>query len=246
MKQKIVFATNNAHKLEEVAAILGDSYEVLSLREIGCDADIPETADTFAGNALQKARYVKEHYGYDCFADDSGLEVDALDGAPGVYSARYSGGGSEANMDKLLHNLTGKSERGAQFRTVIALLIGEDARLFEGFLILGCFVHADGGTRQLAYTAHTVACQSHQHHTAVHIGAADREGGLVGVEHHAAPDHIRIAGVQVYKCLGLPLPRRISAASPADRRPRGTAPRQSPCTHRCSCSSWGSYRDPDP
>ena len=97
MKQKIVFATNNAHKLEEVAAMLGDNYEVLSLREIGCDADIPETADTFAGNALQKAQYVKERYGYDCFADDSGLEVDALDGAPGVYSARYSGGGSEAN-----------------------------------------------------------------------------------------------------------------------------------------------------
>ena len=134
MKQKIVFATNNAHKLEEVSAILGDCYEVLSLREIGCDADIPETSDTFAGNALQKAQYVKQHFGYDCFADDSGLEVDILDGAPGVYSARYSGGGSEANMDKLLHNLTGKSERGAQFRTVIALLIGEENRLFEGIV----------------------------------------------------------------------------------------------------------------
>ena len=132
MKQKIVFATNNAHKLEEVAAMLGDSYEVLSLREIGCDADIPETSDTFAGNAMQKAQYVKAHYGYDCFADDSGLEVDVLDGAPGVYSARYSGGGSEANMDKLLLNLTGKSERGAQFRTVIALLIDGESRLFEG------------------------------------------------------------------------------------------------------------------
>jgi len=134
MKQKIVFATNNAHKLEEVAAILGDSYEVLSLREIGCNDDIPETSDSFAGNALQKAQYVKEHYGYDCFADDSGLEVDVLGGEPGVYSARYSGGGSEANMDKLFHNLTGKSERGAQFRTVIALLIGEDTRLFEGIV----------------------------------------------------------------------------------------------------------------
>lgn len=134
MKQKIVFATNNAHKLEEVAAILGDNYEVLSLREIGCEADIPETSDTFAGNALQKAQYVKQHYGYDCFADDSGLEVDVLDGAPGVYSARYSGGGSEANMDKLLHNLTGKINRGAQFRTVIALLIGEDTHFFEGIV----------------------------------------------------------------------------------------------------------------
>lgn len=134
MKRKIVFATNNAHKLEEVAAILGEEFEVLSLRTIGCTADIPETSDTFAGNALQKAQYVKEHYGYDCFADDSGLEVDALDGAPGVYSARYSGGGSEENMSKLLYNLTGKSERGAQFRTVIALLIGEESHLFEGIV----------------------------------------------------------------------------------------------------------------
>ena len=134
MKKKIVFATNNAHKLEEVAAILGDSYEVLSLREIGCHDDLPETSDTFVGNALQKAQFVKEHYGYDCFADDSGLEVDVLGGEPGVYSARYSGGGSETNMDKLLHNLTGKSERGAQFRTVIALLIDEDTRFFEGIV----------------------------------------------------------------------------------------------------------------
>ncbi len=147
MKQKIVFATNNAHKLEEVAAILGDNYEVLSLREIGCDADIPETADTFAGNALQKAQYVKEHYGYDCFADDSGLEVDMLDGAPGIYSARYSGGGAEANMDKLLLNLKGKSNRGAQFRTVIALLIGDETEIFEG-VVRGTIIEerrGDGG-----------------------------------------------------------------------------------------------------
>ena len=150
MRQKIVFATNNAHKLEEVAAILGDSYEVLSLREIGCDADIPETSDTFAGNALQKAQYVKEHYGYDCFADDRGLEVDALDGAPGVYSARYSGGGSEANMDKLLHNLTGKSERGAQFRTVVALLIGEEIRLFEG-IVRGSIIEERRGEGGFGY-----------------------------------------------------------------------------------------------
>ena len=150
MKQKIVFATNNAHKLEEVAAILGDGYEVLSLREIGCDADIPETADTFAGNALQKAQYVKQHYGYDCFADDSGLEVDALDGAPGVYSARYSGGGSEANMDKLLHNLMGKNERGAQFRTVIALLIGEETQLFEG-VVRGAIIEERRGEGGFGY-----------------------------------------------------------------------------------------------
>ena len=150
MKQKLVFATNNAHKLEEVAAILGDSYEVLSLRESGCEADIPETSDTFAGNALQKAQYVKQHFGYDCFADDSGLEVDILDGAPGVYSARYSGGGSEANMDKLLHNLTGKSERGAQFRTVIALLIGKESRLFEG-IVRGTIIEERRGEGGFGY-----------------------------------------------------------------------------------------------
>ena len=150
MKQKIVFATNNAHKLEEVAAMLGDNYEVLSLREIGCDTDIPETADTFVGNALQKAQYVKEHYGYDCFSDDSGLEVDALDGAPGVYSARYSGGGSEANMDKLLLNLRDKSERGAQFRTVIALLIGEETQLFEG-VVRGTIIEERRGEGGFGY-----------------------------------------------------------------------------------------------
>ncbi len=150
MKQKIVFATNNAHKLEEVAAILGDNYEVLSLREIGCDADIPETANTFAGNALQKAQYVKEHYGYDCFADDSGLEVDALDGAPGVFSARYSGGGSEANIDKLLHNLTGERDRSAQFRTVVALLIGEESHLFEG-VVRGSIIEERRGEGGFGY-----------------------------------------------------------------------------------------------
>lgn len=150
MKQKIVFATNNAHKLEEVAAMLGSSYEVMSLREIGCTTDIPETADTFAGNALQKAHFVKEHFGYDCFADDSGLEVDALDGAPGVYSARYSGGGSEANMDKLLLNLTGKSERSAQFRTVIALVIGEDTQLFEG-IVRGTIIEERKGEGGFGY-----------------------------------------------------------------------------------------------
>ena len=150
MKQKIVFATNNAHKLEEVAAIVGDGFEVLSLREIGCDTDIPETSDTFAGNAMQKASFVKEHYGYDCFADDSGLEVDILDGAPGVYSARYSGGGSEANMDKLLLNLTGKSERGAQFRTVVALLIGKESHLFEG-IVRGTIIEERRGEGGFGY-----------------------------------------------------------------------------------------------
>lgn len=150
MKRKIVFATNNAHKLEEVKAILGKEIEILSLREIGCHDDIPETADTFAGNALQKARYVKEHYGYDCFADDSGLEVDVLDGAPGVFSARYSGGGSEKNMEKLLHVLTEKIERGAQFRTVIALLLGEETHYFEG-IVRGTIIRERRGEGGFGY-----------------------------------------------------------------------------------------------
>ena len=104
MKKKFVFATNNAHKLEEVTAILGDKIELLSMKDIHCSADIPETADTLEGNALLKARYIFENYHLDCFADDTGLEVEALNGAPGVYSARYAGDAhnSEANMQKLL------------------------------------------------------------------------------------------------------------------------------------------------
>lgn len=131
---KLVFATNNRHKLQEVKAIVGDRVEILSLSDIGCNDDIPETADTLQGNALIKARYISEKYGVNCFADDTGLEVDALDGAPGVYSARYAGEecNSEANMQKLLQNLTGKSERSAQFRTVIALIINGDEKLFNG------------------------------------------------------------------------------------------------------------------
>lgn len=131
---KLVFATNNRHKLQEVRAIVGDRVEILSLSDIGCNDDIPETADTLQGNALIKARYINEKYGVDCFADDTGLEVDALGGAPGVYSARYAGEecDSEANMQKLLHNLTGKSERSAQFRTVIALIINGEEKLFNG------------------------------------------------------------------------------------------------------------------
>lgn len=132
---KLVFATNNSHKLEEVRQILGDRFEVLSLNDIGCHEDIPETADTFQGNALQKARFVKEHYGYDCFADDTGLEVKTLGGAPGVHSARYAGDhDSEANMTKLLSELEKKSDRSAQFRTVIALILNGQEVLFEGIV----------------------------------------------------------------------------------------------------------------
>lgn len=133
---KLVFATNNRHKLQEVRDIVGDRVEVLSLSDIGCYDDIPETADTLQGNALIKARHIYEKYGFDCFADDTGLEVEALDGAPGVYSARYAGEEccSESNMQKLLHNLTGKNNRRAQFRTVIALIINGEEKLFNGIV----------------------------------------------------------------------------------------------------------------
>ena len=133
MKQ-LVFATNNAHKLDEVRNIVGDTFDILSLEQIGCHDDIEETADTFEGNALIKARYIKEKYGYDCFADDTGLMVDALGGAPGVYSARYAGDGhdSAANMALLLHNMQGVTDRHAHFSTVIALVTGSDIRFFEG------------------------------------------------------------------------------------------------------------------
>ena len=136
MKKKLVVATNNAHKLEEIAAILGDEMELLSLKDIKCFADIPETADTLEGNARQKAMYIYENYGMDCFADDTGLEVDALNGAPGVYSARYAGDGhdSEANMQKLLHELKGKKNRKAQFRTAICLIQEGKEYLFEGIV----------------------------------------------------------------------------------------------------------------
>lgn len=132
--RNIVFATNNAHKLEEIRRIMGDKWKVMSLNDIGCHDDIPETADTLRGNAEIKARYVKEHYGYDCFADDTGLMVDALGGAPGVYSARYAGDGhdSAANMALLLHNMQGVTDRRAHFSTVIALVTGSDIRFFEG------------------------------------------------------------------------------------------------------------------
>ena len=143
--KKIVFATNNKHKLEEVRALLraggeelSSRYEILSLADIGCTADIPETSHTFSGNALQKAEYVKVHYGYDCFADDSGLEVRALGMEPGVFSARYANDegydhDSEANMAKLLRKMSHiREDRYAQFRTVIVLLSDSEMHEFEG------------------------------------------------------------------------------------------------------------------
>ena len=134
---KIVFATNNQHKLSEIRQILGDRVEVLSLKDINCDVDIPETGTTLEANALQKAQYIYDHYQMNVFADDTGLEVDALDGAPGVYSARYAGGeghDSEANMAKLLHELGENNNRRARFRTVIALIIQGQVHEFEGIV----------------------------------------------------------------------------------------------------------------
>ncbi|WP_264565041.1 non-canonical purine NTP diphosphatase [Flavobacterium sp. N3904] len=131
---KIVFATNNENKFKEIQSMMPQSIEIISLKSIGCHEEIPETADTIEGNAIMKANYVTLKYGYDCFADDTGLEVDSLNGAPGVYSARYAGEqrSSEDNMDKLLLNLENKKDRGAQFKTVIALNLKGEQYLFTG------------------------------------------------------------------------------------------------------------------
>lgn len=153
MIKKLVFATNNAHKLDEIRAILGDKIEVLSLKDINCDADIPETADTLEGNAALKAEYVYKNYGLDCFADDTGLEVEALGGAPGVYSARYAGGDghdSEANMRKLLKELDGKQNRKAQFRTAICLIEQGEEHLFEG-IVKGSIIEQKRGASGFGY-----------------------------------------------------------------------------------------------
>ena len=134
---KLVFATNNKHKLDEVRKITSrHPVEIVSLAEINYFDDIPETADTLEGNALQKAHYIQEKFGLNCFADDTGLEVEALNNAPGVYSARYAGPGhdSEANMKKLLHEMEGKENRKARFRTVIALVWNGKTYTFDGIV----------------------------------------------------------------------------------------------------------------
>lgn len=152
MKRKLVFATNNAHKLEEIRAIMGDNIEILSLNDIDCHDDIPETAATLEGNASIKAHYIYDHYGMDCFADDTGLEVDCLNGAPGVFSARYAGDGhdSEANMNKLLHEMQGKTDRKARFRTVISLIQHGEENLFEG-IVEGAITTDRQGTSGFGY-----------------------------------------------------------------------------------------------
>ena len=166
---KIVFATNNQHKLSEIRQILGDKVEVLSLKDIGCDVDIPETGTTLEANALQKAQYVYDHYHIDCFADDTGLEVEALNGAPGVYSARYASMASytsntsqtsstsspashdsEANMARLLKELAENNNRKARFRTVIALILQGEVHQFEG-IVNGKITREKSGAEGFGY-----------------------------------------------------------------------------------------------
>ena len=131
---KIVFATNNPNKLKEIQSLIPKEIEIISLNEIGCNEDIPETGDTLEANAFQKAHYIKDNFNYDCFADDTGLEIDELNGDPGVYSARYAGPerNANANMNKVLNELKGKKNRKAQFRTAIALILKGEEHLFEG------------------------------------------------------------------------------------------------------------------
>lgn len=150
---RIVFATNNAHKLAEIKDILSNDFEIISLAELGCYDDIPETAETLEGNASIKARYVYERYGVNCFADDTGLEVDALGGEPGVKSARYAEGtdhNSEANMEKLLGKLNGVVDRKARFRTVISLILNGTEHRFEG-KVEGTIAQEKSGERGFGY-----------------------------------------------------------------------------------------------
>ena len=149
---KLVFASNNKNKIQEIQALVPNTIQIISLEDIGCTEDIPETADTIEGNAILKANYVTEKYGYDCFADDTGLEVDALNGAPGVYSARYAGEQKDANdnMDKLLSELKDKSNRKANFKTVIALNLNGKQNLFTG-IINGKIINEKIGTNGFGY-----------------------------------------------------------------------------------------------
>lgn len=149
---KILFATNNAHKLTEVQAVLGDSYTLVTPRDCGVTEEIPETQPTLEGNALQKARYLYERTGLDCFADDTGLEVEALGGAPGVHSARYATDGHDfaANNRLLLQNLAGEENRRARFRTVVALILGGREYLFEG-VVEGQIIDRETGHEGFGY-----------------------------------------------------------------------------------------------
>jgi XTP/dITP diphosphohydrolase len=134
--QRLTLATNNRHKVDEISAVLGDDFEIMSLADIGCKEELPEEQETLEGNSLQKAEYVFKNYKVSCFADDTGLEVEALNGAPGVHSAHYAGAqrDSEANIDLLLKNLSGATNRKARFRTVITLVGEKGMRQFEGIV----------------------------------------------------------------------------------------------------------------
>ena len=149
---KLIFATNNAHKLSEVQAVLGSSFELVTPRMCGIEEEIPETAETLEGNARQKARYLYERTGLDCFADDTGLEVEALNGAPGVHSARYATDGHDfaANNRLLLKNLEGETNRRARFRTAICLIEGGEERLFEG-IVEGHIIDHESGSEGFGY-----------------------------------------------------------------------------------------------
>ncbi|HWZ04543.1 MAG TPA: non-canonical purine NTP diphosphatase [Mucilaginibacter sp.] len=150
--RQLVFATNNRHKLEEVAAKVGDRIKLLTLNDIGCHEDIPETGQTFRENASLKSHYIYQKYKLDCFGDDSGLEIDALNGEPGVYSARYAGthGDHEANMDKVLAKLAGETNRKARFRTVISLIWNSEEHFFEG-IVEGTIRHQRSGSKGFGY-----------------------------------------------------------------------------------------------
>lgn len=149
---KIVFATNNAHKLAEVQAVLGDAYELVTPRMCGVEEEIPENQPTLEGNASEKSHYLRARTGLDCFADDTGLEVEALGGAPGVHSARYASDGHDfaANNRLLLRNLEGAVNRRARFRTVISLLVGDEEHLFEG-IVEGRIVERESGAEGFGY-----------------------------------------------------------------------------------------------
>ena len=149
---KLVFATNNQNKVNEVQSLLPSHITILSLKDIGCEEDIPETQPTIEGNAIQKAQYVKEHYGYDCFADDTGLEVNALNGEPGVFSARYAGSQRNAddNMNKLLTELQDKEDRSAHFKTVVALILNGEQHTFEG-ICEGTIIKQKKGEKGFGY-----------------------------------------------------------------------------------------------
>jgi len=152
MKNELIFATNNLHKLTEVQSLIGDTFILKSLEQIGCTEDIPETEPTLEGNALLKAQYIYTTYGKNCFADDTGLEIDALDGRPGVFSARYATDGHdfEANIDKVLNELSGIENRKARFRTVIALILEGSVFYFEG-IVDGIIISERKGIKGFGY-----------------------------------------------------------------------------------------------